>query len=404
MNAFDMNIPKHWDKDAHVLFLKGNIEGAVNRVLKTVGKNILRFRQAMYYTYMYKDYKTSLFFANKLLHAMPNDIITLKNIASCYLKLGMYNDVIKYLKKLIVLKPDDHEIFSGLAHAYGRLGDMVHVVEAGTKALVLKDLAVTKNFELSDFVYLTDVKSFLDGAEKKKSVCSFSLFGREPRYLCGALYNVLMSKELYPGWTIRFYADETVPKEFRDLMLKLGAEVILNDVDASVDMKLCWRFLVASDPTVGRFVVRDCDSAFSLRESIIVDEWIDSGKIFHVIRDWYSHTDLMLAGLWGGVAGVIPDIQSMINNFFSMNTTVSPNLDQFFLRETIWPIIKEYCIIHDRYFNAFSPRRPPMRHFRTNDDHIGSNRFATDRDWQEKFLAPWIREVQCIQDSLKKNK
>ncbi len=241
-----------------------------------------------------------------------------------------------------------------------------------------------------------DVQKFLHFAGVKKKICSFSLFGNNPRYLRGALYNVIVGKELFPDWTMRFYVDGTVPHELKDALKSLDADILEQEDGQQKDRKLCWRFFVASDPEVGWFMVRDCDSAFSLREAIVVGEWLESGKLFHLIRDWYTHTDLMLAGLWGGIARVIPDIKTMLNDFFAKNIHITQNIDQLFLANYIWPIIKNSCIIHDRYFNAFSPKKPPMKYLRMKNDHIGINRFAADIEWQEKCLAPWIREMACL--------
>jgi hypothetical protein len=45
------------------------------------------------------------------------------------------------------------------------------------------------------------------------------------------------------------------------------------------------RFLVMNDPTVGRFLVRDCDARLSLAEADLVQQWIDSNHPFHVVRE-----------------------------------------------------------------------------------------------------------------------
>jgi len=48
---------------------------------------------------------------------------------------------------------------------------------------------------------------------------------------------------------------------------------------------MLWRFTVVADPTVDRFIVRDVDSRLNYRESIAVEEWIQSNKSFHIMRD-----------------------------------------------------------------------------------------------------------------------
>ena len=384
-----MHIPKIWDPEAHRLYLQGKLEAAVNGALQKAASLPDRFVQATYYCFMGRDYAAALRFAKEYLKRRPDDVQMLNNASACCTKLGLYRDAIGYSRRVLELSPESFDACDALAHACGRLGDMAAAVEAGTRSLVLKDKSVKLRPLLEGCTFPEDLPGFLEAAAKKKSVCAFSLFGDSPRYLCGALYNALVAKELYPGWTLRYYVDETVPEDFRTLLRSLGCEILLSDPEAPAGMKLCRRFLVASDPVVGRFVIRDCDAAFSLREAMVVDEWRASGKLFHVIRDWYTHTDLMLAGLWGGFAGVLPDMATLLDDFFATNKVLTPNLDQLFLGEYVWPFARQSCLVHDRHFSAFSPVRPPMRFFRTRNDHIGSDRHVVDRAWQKIFLAPW---------------
>lgn len=70
--------------------------------------------------------------------------------------------------------------------------------------------------------------------------------------------------------------------------------------------RLFWCFLVSDDPTVSHFLCRDAFSRLNSREKAAVDAWIASGLPFHAMRDHIMHTDPMLAGMWGGLAGVLP--------------------------------------------------------------------------------------------------
>lgn len=47
--------------------------------------------------------------------------------------------------------------------------------------------------------------------------------------------------------------------------------------------RLAWRFLVTDDPAKVRFLVRDADSVYSLRESLAVRAWTESDRWFHVM-------------------------------------------------------------------------------------------------------------------------
>ena len=389
-------ISKEWNSKAHTLFLEGKMQEAVNLALKEAGGKPGRFVQAAYYCFVLGDYGSALMFLKLYLKHFPRDIQILNNMTACCTRLHRYEEAVFHAQQVLLLDPDSFSAFDALAHALGKLGDMDGARKAGTKALLLKDLAALRHAPNTNPIPEEEVHEILHIAGTKKKVCAFSLFGSAPRYLRGALYNVLIGKELYPEWTMRFYMDGTVPRELKDALESLDAEVLEQEDDQPRDVKLCWRFLVASDPEVGRFMVRDCDSAFSLREVLVVDEWLESGKLFHVIHDWHTHTALVLAGLWGGVSGVLPDMLSMLDGFFASNRTITTNVDQFFLAQCVWPAIKESCLVHDRFFDAFSPRRPPLKHFRTRKDHIGADRFVTDKEWQDRCLAPWIRELPCL--------
>jgi len=42
-----------------------------------------------------------------------------------------------------------------------------------------------------------------------KKIVAFSLWGENPKYLDGAIENMLLMPSIYPGWTARFY----IPQE-----------------------------------------------------------------------------------------------------------------------------------------------------------------------------------------------
>ena len=50
-----------------------------------------------------------------------------------------------------------------------------------------------------------------------------------------------------------------------------------------------WRFMVASDPTVDRYIIRDVDSRLNARDRIAVEDWIQSGYAVHTMRDHVNH-------------------------------------------------------------------------------------------------------------------
>lgn len=229
----------------------------------------------------------------------------------------------------------------------------------------------------------------------KKQVIAFTLFGSDPRYLRGALHNVLAARDHYPGWTCRFYADASVDEALLGALRDEGAEVIADEIgNDDVRYRLCRRFLVADDPAVGRFLVRDCDSVVGAREAAAVDAWMRSGKPFHAMRDWWTHTDLMFAGMWGGIAGMLPNFAAALADFLAL-TPDGPNWDQRFLGWHVWSSVREQILVHDRLFNGqatepFPTPSPPGL------EHVGQNQFVADRAGQARLLARFADRIPAL--------
>ena len=60
-----------------------------------------------------------------------------------------------------------------------------------------------------------------------------------------------------------------------------------------------WRFLPPLDPQVSLFLCRDLDSRITAREVAAVEEWLQSGREIHSMRDHPAHTTPLLGAAWG---------------------------------------------------------------------------------------------------------
>ncbi len=70
-----------------------------------------------------------------------------------------------------------------------------------------------------------------------------------------------------------------------------------------------WRYLPLLDPYVDRFIARDLDAEIIPREKSAVDQWLQSNRTFHVMRDHQRHGDPIMGGeqyyhvlLWANLA------------------------------------------------------------------------------------------------------
>lgn len=186
-----------------------------------------------------------------------------------------------------------------------------------------------------------------DPAPRRRSrrIVSFSLWGNAPQYTVGAIENARLVSEVYPGWTCRVHHDDSVPADVLAALAEAGAELAAMEPGSGPTQGLFWRFLVADDPTVSHFLCRDADSRVNQRERAAVDAWLDSGLPFHVMRDHILHTDLMLAGMWGGRAGLLPPLAPLIRE--AARAGGDRVRDQRFLARHVWPLIAPRCLVHD---------------------------------------------------------
>jgi hypothetical protein len=171
---------------------------------------------------------------------------------------------------------------------------------------------------------------------------SFSLFGDARIYLDGALPNLLLSRTIYPSWRCRFYVSQEIPASLTLELEAAGAEVIPMQRRDQWD-GLFWRFLAVEDPGAEYVIVRDVDARLSRREGAAVDEWIASGRPFHIMRDHPLHNAAILGGMWGCRRGVLPDIRRMIGEWQQFDRKGG---DQGFLAIAVYPRIKTDALVH----------------------------------------------------------
>ncbi len=118
-------------------------------------------------------------------------------------------------------------------------------------------------------------------------------------YCNGAIRNLEIQRDegIYEDWKMRFYINDTVPKDVQDKIVELGGELV--DMTGTRIPGMFWRFLAFDDPKVGYFIVRDVDSRINRREESAVLDWIRSNKLLHVMRDHPHHYYKILGGMWG---------------------------------------------------------------------------------------------------------
>lgn len=188
-----------------------------------------------------------------------------------------------------------------------------------------------------------------------KKIISFSLWGNDPKYTVGAIENVKLAKEIYPDWICRFYIGTSTFDDTWDALDSFDNTELI-DMGIPGDWTgMFWRFYPASENDVDVFISRDTDSRLSQREKMAVDEWLESDKGLHIMRDHPYHNSLIMGGMWGMKKGVFPKMKEMIETYIKGDFW---QVDQNFLNQIVYPICKNNTVIHDEFMNFENWKKP----------------------------------------------
>lgn len=377
-----MGLPKGWDPAAHA-------EWEAKRAPKAIALVVARLNaepappaelalQASYYLFLGNAFAPARQILETAEKYHPDHLPLLLNLAVLCARTNDFAAARTRLERYLALGGTDFGAYDGLAAACHKLGDDDASRDWGRMAIAQKTAVASK---LAPPLRLGEPRS------EGRWLISFSLWGDNPRYLRGAVHNAIRAPQVYPDFRCRFYLDASVPADVACLLAELKAETIIEDGAPDNRHRLTRRFLLADDPSVQRYLVRDCDSLVNAREAAAVKLWIVSGKPFHIMRDWWTHTDPILAGMWGGMGGVLPPLAPLIASY-KPRTMETPNWDQWFLRDRIWPSIRAHALVHDRCFHDGDsqpfPGLPPRGNL-----HVGQDEYAVRRAEQAAELAPF---------------
>jgi protein O-GlcNAc transferase len=209
-----------------------------------------------------------------------------------------------------------------------------------------------------------------------KRVITFSLWGDNPTYNIGAIRNAELAAIYYPDFECWYYVHTaSVPSSTVEKLSQLSnVRIIMKEGDVNTCKPMCWRFEAIDDPDVEIMMPRDTDTRILLREKLAVDEWLESGKLFHIMRDHphhYSSHMKINAGMFG--TKKIPDI-----NFANLCNITQPTdkfCDQYLLHNYVYPLVKDNSMIHTSFY-AYS-------------DEV-SNVFPIPYDNEYRFVGEYV--------------
>lgn len=167
-----------------------------------------------------------------------------------------------------------------------------------------------------------------------------------------------------------------------------NVEIVEMEEEGGSALGTMWRFAAASDPEVEILLSRDCDSRLWFREKAAVDEWLASDKSFHIMRDNHQHTVPILAGMWGVRGDKLKAMSQLMKDYNGKDIW---QVDQQFLAQVVYPMVKEDSVVHDPFFED-----KPFPYPRDEKHFVGQAYAGTGRilDQDEYFQTFMMREMK----------
>ncbi|CAG0893013.1 unnamed protein product [Darwinula stevensoni] len=207
-------------------------------------------------------------------------------------------------------------------------------------------------------------RSILRGPHQK--VLSYSLYGVRGKSRAAGPYEQLISgipeyvNKWYPGWVMRIYTNysreneqvaswmKTLEDKFPNLDFCHVENLpgIVGDIQTTQSNGRVWRYLPMMDPLVDTFVSRDSDSPVSERESAAVKEWMESGYLFHAMKDHSAHHGPVFVGLWGAKVSQNRSFVHYLGRkmLFESEPSNDGGLDQYLLHHVLWNEAQQHFV------------------------------------------------------------
>lgn len=281
-----------------------------------------------------------------------------KNI---FKEIGLYDNAFKYYEC-------DHDMATRCVFLKRKIVNAhnIKVLEINTEKRCFPESNDRRLWEQNRSMYMKgEIPERIEKILKK--VISFSIYGDSKKYTVGLLRNLEIFETIYSGWEVYVYYNSTVPNEMIE-QYKTFKNVNLIDMSDSSIPGMFWRFTPYEN--IELFISRDADSRLSMREKLAVDEWLESDKILHIMRDHPHHEHEVNGGMFGLKItkdfNLIDEIKTwLIGKNLKMDNKFG---DLDFLRETLFKKYKDGNVIaHDSVWKdrvASKPFPTPMENYR----------------------------------------
>jgi len=157
-------------------------------------------------------------------------------------------------------------------------------------------------------------------------IISFAVWGNDPMYKIGVIENLKLKEYYYPDWEVVIYTENMSEPWVRQAVI-YGAKILPIGQYKEWKNSLVRYLPCVSDNVV---IIRDTDSRFTLRERDAVEQWLNSDKDIHVMRDHPWHNEKIMGGMCGFRKGVFKKHEPDLYNWLTNDVNERLIAEQFF--------------------------------------------------------------------------
>jgi hypothetical protein len=176
-------------------------------------------------------------------------------------------------------------------------------------------------------------------------VFSFCLYGDRDKYCLGILENLKIIQETFPSWVTFVYYASDVP-ELILTRIQEFPRVFLKPTGVHGPINMIHRFFAIDEDAVDIMIVRDADSRIHTRDQWTINEWLQSEKKAHIVRDHQFHNAYIMGGVWGLKKGLLAQTVTGLFEAYRSQHRNQHWEDQHFLARVVYPLIHQDALFH----------------------------------------------------------
>jgi hypothetical protein len=180
-----------------------------------------------------------------------------------------------------------------------------------------------------------------------KKILSFSLYGKNNKYIEKFIYNTPAYLEYFFDYEIVLYADIEIHDRIHKHCIENGIRLVLKERLGESD-GMFWRYLPIIEQMGDLCLVRDVDYRPCRYELDLVNSFIDSSFEFHIIRAHHDHRMPIMGGLFGIKKTLYKQFKNGYREWSKFNVfeNVVYNDDQLFLGNYVYKMVWNKAMIH----------------------------------------------------------